>query len=82
MSSIVSVTLLALLGLGIVAGVFNAKRLVAWENSVMSSLADSVRAHRLSMEEDLRLMEGAQPRQQALSTQAEKPAARRGSKAA
>jgi len=78
----VAVTLLALFGLGLVAAALNAKRLIAWENRVLSALADSVREHRLSLEEDAKLLEGAQPSPQAQPARPAKPAAQRKGKAA
>ena len=52
--------LLSLFGLGIVIAAFNARRLIAWENRVLGALADAAREHRLSLEEDARLLENAQ----------------------
>ena len=81
-ASVAAVTLLALFGAGIVIAAFNAKRLIAWENRAMSSLADSVREYRLSLEEDARLLEGAAPLPQVQSVRHAKSAAQRKSKAA
>ena len=60
-ASAAAISLLALFGAGIVVAAFNTKRLIAWENRALSSLADSVREYRLSLVEDARLLEGAQP---------------------
>jgi len=68
-ASAAAITLLTLFGVGIVVAVFNANRLIAWENRVLSSLADSVREYRLSLEEDARLLGGAQPLPQAQPAQ-------------
>ena len=78
-ASVAAATLLTLFGLGIVVAAFNAKRLIAWENRVLRALADGVREHRLSLEEDARLLEGAPPLPQARPAQ---PAAQRKGKAA
>jgi cell division protein FtsB len=79
-ASVVSVSLLALFGAGIILAVCNARRLIAWENHALNALADSVRDYRLSLEEDMKLLEVARP-QQARPAQ-RKPASQRGGKAA
>ena len=81
-ASVAAVTLLALFGAGIVVAAFNAKRLIPWENRALSSLADSVREYRLSLEEDARLLEGAVPLPQEQSVRHAKSAAQRKNKAA
>ena len=77
-ASVAAITLLALFGAGIVVAAFNTKRLIAWENRVLSSLADSVREYRLSLEEDSRLLEGAQPLPQKQPARTKSAAQRKG----
>jgi hypothetical protein len=52
--------LLCAFGLVIIAGAVFAKRLIAWENSALTSLADTLRDYRLSLEEEQRLLESEQ----------------------
>jgi len=44
--------LLALFGAAIIAGALNARRLIAWENYALGSLADNLRELRVSLEEE------------------------------
>ena len=50
--------LLALFGVALVAAAFNAKHLIRWEDRALTSLADTVRDYRLSLEEEQRLLRG------------------------
>jgi len=56
-TSALGLILISLFGLAIIAGALNAKRLIAWENHALRSLADTLRDYRLSLEEEQRLLE-------------------------
>ena len=55
-TSIIMTVLITLLGGALVFAAFNMKRLVAWENHVLTSLADSVQEYREALEEEQRLL--------------------------
>jgi len=80
-ASVAALSLLTLIGLGVVAAAFNARRLIAWENRALGALADTLRARRLAIEEDILLLSGTQPVLQT-QTQLAEPAPQRGSRAA
>jgi len=73
-ASIATITLLTLFGAAIVVAAFNAKKLIAWENRVLSSLADSVRDYRETLEEEAGLLERAQSTQPSVRVKVVKPA--------
>ena len=51
-ASALGLILISLFGLGVIVGALNAKRLIAWENRALTSLADNLRDYRLSLEEE------------------------------
>ena len=70
--------LISLFGLAIIAGALNAKRLIAWENHALRSLANALRNYRLSLEEEQRLLEPDYACAQPLVQAQAKPPARHG----
>jgi len=57
MSSIIMTVLLVLCGGALVVAAFNMKRMVAWEDRVLVSLADSVQQYRETLEEEQLLLQ-------------------------
>ena len=55
-TSAAAIALLALFGAAIVVAAFNAKRLIAWENRLFTSLANRVQEYRESLEEEAVLL--------------------------
>ena len=61
-ASAFSLILLALFGVAIMAGALNAKRLIAWENRALGSLAGILREQRIALEEERRpVLASAEP---------------------
>ena len=58
-ASTLGLIFLVLFGLAIAAGALRAKRLIAWENHALTSIADALRDYRLGLEEEQRLLEPA-----------------------
>jgi len=56
-NSIIMMGMIALVGGALVAAAFNTKRLIIWENRVLTSIADSVREYREALEEEQYLLE-------------------------
>jgi len=48
---------LFLLGIGLIVGALSARRLIAWENRTLTSLADTLRGWRVALEEEQHLLE-------------------------
>lgn len=57
LSSVFGLVLLALFGMGIIVAALSATRVIAWENRVLTKLADALREYRLSLEEEEKLLE-------------------------
>jgi len=55
--SIIMTVLIVLCGGALVVAAFNMKRMVAWEDRVLVSLADSVQQYRETLEEEQLLLE-------------------------
>ena len=58
-TSVLGLALLMLFGAAIIAGALNAKKLIAWENHALTSLADAVRDYRETLEAEQCLFEAA-----------------------
>ena len=56
-SSIIMTVLITLCGGALVVAAFNMKRIVAWEDRVLVSLADSVQEYRESLEDEQALLQ-------------------------
>jgi len=56
-SSIIVMVMIALVGAALVIAAFNMKRLVVWEDRVLTSIADSVQEYRETLEEERFLLE-------------------------
>jgi|GEM_PF-2655353 len=56
-SSIIMTVLIVLCGGALVVAAFNMKRMVAWEDRVLVSLADSVQQYRETLEEEQLLLQ-------------------------
>ena len=54
-TSLLGLILLSLFGAAIVVGALNAKKLIAWENRALVSLADAIQNYRESLEEEQRI---------------------------
>jgi len=50
--------MLVLFGAALVVAAFNNSRLIGWENRAISSLADTVRNYRETLEEEQRILRG------------------------
>jgi len=55
-SSVLGLSLLVLLGAGIIIVALFATRVIAWENRWLISFADALQSYRLSIEEEERLL--------------------------